>query len=147
MESAVGGARFPTGRASFDPRPDQATRLWGHVAELLAGERDHATARAVTTPVDPERLRSIIGSYDFERPADADGLIEEVAALLREYTVHTTNPRYFGPLNPTPTMLGVVGDTPAAAFNPQLAAWSHAPAAVEIEAHLLRFLGERLGYP
>jgi glutamate/tyrosine decarboxylase-like PLP-dependent enzyme len=49
--------------------------------------------------------------------------------------------------NPTPTLLGVVGDTLAAAFNPQLAAWSHAPAAAEIEAHLLRFLGERLGYP
>jgi aromatic-L-amino-acid/L-tryptophan decarboxylase len=42
--------------------------------------------------------------------------------------------------------MSVVGDTLAAAMNPQLAAWSHAPAANEIEQTLLRFLGTRLGY-
>ncbi|NED54859.1 pyridoxal-dependent decarboxylase, partial [Micromonospora aurantiaca] len=83
----------------------------------------------------------------FDRPADPEAVIEDVAGLLRATTVHTTHPRYFGLFNPTPTLMGVVGETLAAAFNPQLAAWSHAPAAVEIEAHLLRFLGGRLGYP
>jgi glutamate/tyrosine decarboxylase-like PLP-dependent enzyme len=42
--------------------------------------------------------------------------------------------------------MGIVGDMLTAAFNPQLAAWSHAPAAAEIEAWLIRYLGGRIGF-
>ena len=37
-------------------------------------------------------------------------------------------------------------NTLVAAFNPQLAAWSHSPFAAEVEAHLIRCFGERFGY-
>ena len=37
-------------------------------------------------------------------------------------------------------------DTLVAAFNPQLAAWSHNPFAVEVERHLVRALGGRFGF-
>lgn len=139
--------RFPVGRASFSPPPSASERLWRHVVDLLQDEREQIAGRDVSGPVDVERLRAEIGAYDFDRPADPEDVIGEVAGMLRATTVHTTHPRYFGLFNPTPTLLGVVGETLAAAFNPQLAAWSHAPAAAEIEAHLLRFLGGRLGYP
>ncbi|TDB92935.1 pyridoxal-dependent decarboxylase [Actinomadura sp. 7K534] len=138
---------FPLGRASFDPPPPAAGALWRHVTELLADERGSIAGRAVSAPADAGALRAAIEAYDFERPAAPEAVIGEVADLLREATVHTTHPRYFGLFNPTPTLMGIVGETLAAAFNPQLAAWSHAPAAAEIEAHLLRFLGGRLGYP
>ncbi|MFE3455266.1 pyridoxal phosphate-dependent decarboxylase family protein [Nonomuraea sp. NPDC059194] len=50
--------------------------------------------------------------------------------------------------NPAPTWWGVAGELMAAAVNPQLAAYSHAPAAaVEIERHVLAFLAARLGLP
>lgn len=138
---------FPVGRASFDPPPAAAERLWRHVVDLLEGEREQISGREVSAPADVRRLRAGIGAYDFGRPANPEQAVEEVAELLRATTVHTTHPRYFGLFNPTPTLMGVVGETLAAAFNPQLAAWSHAPAAAEMEAHLLRFLGGRLGYP
>ncbi|MFA1537952.1 pyridoxal phosphate-dependent decarboxylase family protein [Actinomadura monticuli] len=139
--------RFPLGRASFDPAPAVAERLWRHVVELLEDERGRVAGRDVSAPVDVRDLRNAVGAYGFDRPAPARDVIDDVAGLLRATTVHTTHPRYFGLFNPAPTLLGVVGETLAAAFNPQLAAWSHAPAAVEMEAHLLRFLGGRLGYP
>ncbi|MGP4026058.1 pyridoxal phosphate-dependent decarboxylase family protein [Actinomadura sp. 3N407] len=138
---------LPVGRASFDPPRQAAERLWRHVAELFRDERERIAERAVSAPVDVPHLRAAIGAYDFDRPADPEAVIDEVAELLRAATVHTTHPRYFGLFNPTPTLMGIIGETLAAAFNPQLAAWSHAPAAAEIEAHLLRFLGGRLGYP
>ncbi|TDD32205.1 pyridoxal-dependent decarboxylase [Actinomadura sp. KC06] len=138
---------FPVGRGSFDPAPAAAERVWRHVVELLEREREEIAGRDVSAPVDVRRLRDAVGAYDFGRPASPEDVIDDVAELLRATTVHTTHPRYFGLFNPTPTLMGVVGDTLAAAFNPQLAAWSHAPAAAEIEAHLLRFLGGRLGYP
>lgn len=140
-------AGFPSGRGSFDPPSGPAAWLWRRVGEVLRAEREQIATRPVGQQADLGRLRSALASYDFDEPAAPDAVIDEVTALLREYTVHTTHPRYFGLFNPTPTQLGVVGETLAAAFNPQLAAWSHAPAAVEIEAHLLRFLGARMGYP
>jgi aromatic-L-amino-acid decarboxylase len=147
--SAASGRRpvFPSGRASFDPPADAAAWLWRHVVDVLGEEREQVAKRPVSTPVDLGRLRSAVESYDFGEPVEPGAVVDDIAALLREHTVHTTHPRYFGLFNPSPALLGVVGDTLAAAFNPQLAAWSHAPAAAEIEAHLLRFLGGRLGYP
>ncbi|MEV8568646.1 pyridoxal-dependent decarboxylase [Streptomyces sp. NPDC051322] len=131
----------------FEPGPEAARQVWQHIVDVLEEEGAAIRARPVSTPVDLTALRSTVRAYDFDEPVDPGKAIDDVVALLRSYTVHTAHPRYFGLFNPAPTLLGVVGDTLAAAFNPQLAAWSHAPAAVEIEAHLLRFLGHRLGYP
>ncbi|WP_301174627.1 pyridoxal phosphate-dependent decarboxylase family protein [Actinomadura geliboluensis] len=141
---------FPLGRASLAPSRADAEAMWRHVVDLLEDEREQVAEREVSAPVgdrDLKALRDALGAYDFGRPVPAEGVVEDVARMLRAATVHTTHPRYFGLFNPTPALMGVVGETLAAAFNPQLAAWSHAPAAVEIEAHLLRFLGGRLGYP
>ncbi|MGI5204957.1 pyridoxal phosphate-dependent decarboxylase family protein [Spirillospora sp. CA-108201] len=138
---------FPSGRASFDPPAEAAERVWRQVVDLMRDERERIAGRDVSAPVDVDELRAAIGAYDFARPVAPGEVVDGVAELLRATTVHTTHPRYFGLFNPTPTLMGVVGETLAAAFNPQLAAWSHAPAAAEIEAHLLRFLGGRLGYP
>ncbi|MGH3327473.1 MAG: pyridoxal phosphate-dependent decarboxylase family protein [Streptomycetales bacterium] len=144
---SAGRASFPGGRGSFDPPDQAAERLWRHVTGSLMQQRKLASTRPVSRPVNLDRLRAAIGTYTFDGPLRPEKVIDEVNALMADNTVHTTHPRYFGLFNPTPTLLGVVGDTLAAASNPQLAAWSHAPAAVEIEAHLLRFLGRRIGYP
>ncbi|MFB9835825.1 pyridoxal phosphate-dependent decarboxylase family protein [Actinoallomurus acaciae] len=131
----------------LDPSAEAAARLWRHVVEVLDEEHARLPARPVSRPVDVDALRKTVSAYDFAAPLPAEEVVDEVMALLREARVHTAHPRYFGLFNPAPTLMGVVGETLAAATNPQLAAWSHSPAAVEIEAHLLRFLGRRLGYP
>ena len=43
--------------------------------------------------------------------------------------------------------MGVVAESLVAAFNPQLASWTSAPFAIEVEQHLLRFFGGLFGYP
>ena len=60
---------------------------------------------------------------------------------------HVIHPRYFGLFNPTPIVWGQVADIICARLNPQLAVWSHAPAAVEIELATIRMVGARLGIP
>jgi hypothetical protein len=52
--------------------------------------------------------------------------------------VHTTHPSYFG------LFTSECADRIVAAFNPQLAVWSHAPACVEIETHTLKAVATRL---
>lgn len=136
-----------TDESFLDPSAEAAAQLWRHVVGVLGEERARLPARPVSRPVDVGALRKAVSAYDFAAPVPPETVVDEVMALLREASVHTAHPRYFGLFNPAPTLMGVVGETLAAAANPQLAAWSHAPAAAEIEAHLLRFLGRRLGYP
>ena len=60
--------------------------------------------------------------------------------------VHITNPNYYGLYNPRPNIAGIMADMISAFMNPQMAAWSHAPYAVEIENHLIQEFGRRFGY-
>ena len=81
------------------------------------------------------------------RAAAPAAALGQVAAGLREHQTHAAHPRYFGLFVPAPVYATVAADALAAAFNPQLANWTHAPFAVEAERRLLRVLAERLGYP
>ena len=58
-----------------------------------------------------------------------DELSDDVIALLRDYSLHVTHPRYFGLFNAGVRDLGIVAEILAAAFNPQLASSSHSPIA------------------
>lgn len=100
----------------------------------------------VTPTLPAEDLRSRLrGRYSFQAPREAAALVAEVGELLREGTVHVTHPRYFGLFNPSVRPVSVIADALAALYNPQLAAWSHAPAANEIERHTLAYLLGKLG--
>lgn len=121
--------------------------MFSHTMELALehakGVRDLPVAPSVT----PQEIRRHLETYDFDAPLEAGAVITDAADMLRRWSVHTTHPGYFGLFNPNPAVTGVLGETLVAAFNPQLAAWSHAPAAAEIERHVLRFMGTRLGWP
>ena len=90
-------------------------------------------------------LRDRVAAFDLETGTDPQSALAQVAALLSGGTVHTTHPRYFGLFNPTPLSAGIAADILTATFNPQLAAWSHAPAAVEMEARVIKEIGRALG--
>ncbi len=108
--------------------------------------QDSLRGLSVMPDVRPEVIESHLRErYDFQAPVDADALISDVVEMLRSWTVHVTHPRYFG-LFPTVHPISVVADALVALFNPQLAVWRHAPAANEMERHVLRFLQRKLGY-
>ncbi|MEV0592008.1 pyridoxal phosphate-dependent decarboxylase family protein [Nonomuraea cavernae] len=135
-------------RGPLDVGAEEGARLLAAASSLLV---EHAE-KVVDGPVAPREpadghIRDWLAGYDFRTARPAAEVLSEVMAGLRNWTVHTTHPRYFGLFNPTPTWWGVAGELLAAGVNPQLAAHSHAPAAVEMERHVLRFLGARLGMP
>ena len=66
-------------------------------------------------------------------------------AQLETGLVHINHPRYFGLFNPTPTFPAQCADRIAAVFNPQLATYTTSPAAVAIEAHVIRSMAQRFG--
>ncbi len=95
---------------------------------------------------DVEEIRTALAPFDFERPVPALEALGFAVEGLWKWQVHTPHPRYFGLFNPAPTTMGIAADALVAAFNPQLAAWSHSPLAAEVEQHLVRAFAERFGF-
>jgi glutamate/tyrosine decarboxylase-like PLP-dependent enzyme len=100
----------------------------------------------VASGFDPEVQRSSLAAFDFSVAKQPGELVDVIVHGLRTGQTHVSSPRCFGLFVPAPTTMGIIGDLLAAAFNPQLANWSHAPFAVELEAHVLRAIGRRLGF-
>ncbi len=100
----------------------------------------------VTTTVTARQIRQKLADYDFSRPLPPEQVFSEVSQMMRNWNVQISHPRYFGLFNPAPTLAAIVADALTAVYNPQMAAWSHAPGANEIERHTLRFIAQKLGF-
>lgn len=113
------------------------------VEDFLGGIR----TLPVSTTSPPRVVREAVESrFSFAEPMPLPELAREVAALLREHAVHVTHPRYFGLFNPSVSASAILADALVALYNPQLATWSHAPAAGEIERVTLRHFARALGF-
>jgi glutamate/tyrosine decarboxylase-like PLP-dependent enzyme len=136
---AAGSPLFP-GRAEREQWDDLLTQ------ELLAaGER--VVAGPVAPTLDLDAFRRELDGFDFRAPAPLGRTIGWTVAQLERGVTQVTNPRYFGLFNPAPAFPARCADRIAAAFNPQLATATTSPAAVEIEAHVIRAVARRAGLP
>jgi glutamate/tyrosine decarboxylase-like PLP-dependent enzyme len=116
--------------------------------DRLSTSRNSIRESPVAPSVSVGEIRAhLTQSYgNFSESWPEERLIEDVASMLADWNVQVTHPRYFGLFNPNVFPASVAADLLVAGFNPQLAAWTHAPAANEIERHTLRFLAARLGF-
>jgi len=129
----------------LEPPLDEQRRILDHTTQAVVTHASAAESLRVAPVVTPEVVRDLLAGLAVDDPMEATDAVDLCVRLLTEGIVHVTSPSYFGLFNPTPAFMGIVGDLLTAAFNPQLAAWSHAPAAAEVEAWLVRYLAERLG--
>lgn len=127
------------------PDTEERHGAYERLTELIERHWEEVASLDVAPRATYAELAARLDELDFAKPIAVERAIELCAELLREGTVHTSHPRYFGLFNPTPTFAGVCADALVAAFNPQLAVTSHAPASVAIERHVLAFLARRLG--
>ena len=130
---------------SLLPGPEVRGDAYARLVELLERHIEEIRGLRVAPAASYEELEARLSGFDFAEPVPLGELLDSCAGLLRDGIVHTSHPRYFGLFNPTPTFAGVLADALVAAFNPQLAVTSHAPAAVAIERHVVSFLARSLG--
>ncbi|HEV7503832.1 MAG TPA: aminotransferase class V-fold PLP-dependent enzyme [Thermoanaerobaculia bacterium] len=127
---------------------DAETRrvLWNRLVEAIETYLTGIGDARVAPALDSSAIREALAPFDFEHPmAPVEALDFAVDGLWR-WQVHTPHPRYFGLFNPATTPMSIAADALVAAFNPQLAAWSHSPLATEVEQHLVRAFAERFGF-
>jgi aromatic-L-amino-acid decarboxylase len=141
-------AAHPPARASaLFPNHAERARL----DDFLSRELPRANARiaqgSVVPTFDLAAFKSDLAEFDFSAPRPLDELLAWSIAQLEHGIVHMTHPRYFGLFNPAPTFPAECADRIVGAFNPQLATWTTAPAAVEIEAHVVKAVALRAGLP
>ncbi len=119
------------------------TQLINEIERFTTEVRDLPVFQQVT----PSEVRAELEShYTFDKPIPLKALTADVVRLLRTWTIHVTHPRYFGLFNPSVLPASIVADTLVALYNPQLAAWSHAPAANEIERLTLYAFARAMGF-
>ena len=143
----MGGEKDDTDRGALLPGAGERRRAYAQLTALIERHLDGVGDLPVAPSAPYEEFERRLRGFDFGTPVPLDELVEATGELLGDGIVHTQHPRYFGLFNPAPTFAGVLADALVAAFNPQLAVTSHAPAAVAIERHVLSFLGECLGLP
>lgn len=116
-------------------------------AELARSLPERMRALAPACVPAPQEIREHLErAWGLDAPRPAAEVVRAIAALLERWSTHVVHPRYYGFFNPSVTPEAVAGDLLAAAYNPQLAAWTHAPVANELERHLLRTLGAAAGF-
>ncbi|MEA2602380.1 MAG: aromatic-L-amino-acid/L-tryptophan decarboxylase [Acidobacteriota bacterium] len=130
---------------------DAETRraLWDRLIAAIESYLTGVGDARVTPELDTSAIAAIreaLAPFDFEQPVAPVAALDFAVDSLWRWQVHTPHPRYFGLFNPATTPMGIAADALVAAFNPQLAAWSHSPLAAEVEQHLVRAFAGRFGF-
>lgn len=132
-------------KANFDLFKEGRLEAW----KFLTNELETYYDQTASLPVSPKLDQGEITNYvyrSFEDALEFKDAIKHVVDGLKQFTVHTPHPDYFGLFNPRANFAGIMADTITATFNPQLAAWSHAPFAAEVESNLIVEFGKKFGY-
>jgi aromatic-L-amino-acid decarboxylase len=130
----------------FPPR-EERERLNHWLTREMLEARDRIASGPVTPTLDLEAFRRELAGFDFMAPRAIDELLSWTVDKMEHGLVHLTHPRYFGLFNPAPVFPAECADRIVNAVNPQLASSATSPAAVEIEAHVIRAVARRAGLP
>ena len=121
-------------------------RLGLAVTKIISDYARRLDGLPVTSDAAPAELEKI---FDEPLPLDGIGAGEILSRFERDAMPHAmqiASPRYYGLFNPTPLPIAVWADALASAINQNGAAWRNSPSASIIEARVLRWLCELVGY-
>lgn len=139
----------PQRTAALELAPEQfreiGHRLVDQLADFLAGLPSRPVTRAET----PAQIREAMGAA---RPLPEDGadpavILKRAADLVLEHSLFNGHPRFFGYITSSAAPIGALGELVAAVVNANAGAWNLAPIATEIEAQVVRWIAEFIGYP
>lgn len=129
-----------------DLTPSQRTAILKAVTAELETVYNKPDTVIVSKELDTENITNMVNAFPFEASNDPKEVMLHVVEGLKKHAVHAPHPSYFGLFNPRPNFPSVMADVINSYLNPQLAAWSHSPYAVEIEHLVIKEFGLKFGY-
>jgi glutamate/tyrosine decarboxylase-like PLP-dependent enzyme len=133
--------------AALFPARAERQQLEDYLTRALAAADERVRAGSATPTLDIEAFRRELAGFDFSTPRPLAQLLDWSIGTLEHGLTHLTHPRYFGLFNPAPTFPAQCADRIVASFNPQVASSATSPAAVALEAHVIRSVAQRAGFP
>ena len=82
-----------------------------------------------------------------EEGKDPGALLQDAADLLFSHSLFNGHPRFYGYITSSAAPIGILADLLAAAVNANVGAWKLSPMATEMEAQVIRWLAQFIGYP
>jgi len=132
--------------AELFPSNAQRQELDDHLTRALALAQQRVRAGPATPDLDIEAFGRELSSFDFATRRPLPELLEWSIGVLEHGVTHQNHPRYFGLFNPGPSFPAQCADRIINSFNPQLASATTSPAAVALEAHVVRSVAQRAGF-
>lgn len=132
-----------TGADALAAEHERLGRAAVEIVVAHARALEDAPVCSTATPLELERL------FDEPLPREGTGADELLARFVSDIIPNSMSipgPRYYGLFNPTPLPVGVWADALASALNQNQAVWRNSPAASVVEARVLRWLCEMVGY-
>ncbi|HYJ46802.1 MAG TPA: aminotransferase class V-fold PLP-dependent enzyme, partial [Pyrinomonadaceae bacterium] len=125
---------------------EEHERLGRAVTKIISEYARQLDALPVTSAATPGELAKM-----FDEPLPTSGVSAEELFVRFEHEIapnvmQIPSPRYYGLFNPTPLPIAVWADALASAINQNGAAWRNSPSASIVEARVLRWLCELVGY-
>jgi len=119
--------------------------------DVLTRELCQVSQRIAAGPVVPTFDLAVfkreLADFTFATPQPLGEVLSWTIRGMEHGVVHINHPRYFGLFNPAPTFPSQCADRIVGALNPQLATATTSPAAVAIEAPVIRAVAHRAGLP
>lgn len=131
---------------NFDLTPTRRQELIQFVQKRLENFYAHTADFNISPKINPTEIIDFVRQFDLKKPPSPEAALEAVMNGLEQYQVHITHPKYFGLFNPRANFASILADWISATYNPQMAAWSHAPYAAEVENYLVQEIGQKFGY-
>src|SRR5215203_3801823 len=125
---------------------EEHERLGRAAVKLISDYARALDAAPVCSKATPAELVEL---FDEPLPVEGVGVGEIFEQIGRDLVPHAMNipsPRYFGLFNPTPLPIAVWADAVASAINQNGAAWRNSPSLSVVEARVLRWLCQLVGY-
>ncbi|MEJ7710267.1 MAG: pyridoxal-dependent decarboxylase [Pyrinomonadaceae bacterium] len=126
--------------ASQHEEMGRAVTAW--IAKYVRG-LDEQRVCTLATPSEIEEL------FNEELPQtgiSAEAILRQFEESVASQAMNISSPRYYGLFNPTPLPIAVWADALCSALNQNEAAWRNSPSASLVEARVLRWLCQLLGY-
>ena len=121
-------------------------KKWGYrYVDWIADYLSHPERHAVLSKVKPGDIRKQLSQAPPEAPESFEAILQDLDRIIVPGLTHWNHPSFLAYFPTTGSEPGILGEMVTAALNVNAMLWRTAPAATELEEHVLNWLRQMIG--